>query len=75
MTNKQTIEALKKQAGGAIDAHAGDLRQISLDLHDHPEIGWSEKYAARRLSITWNRSVSTLERGHWRSRHRLSLHV
>ena len=63
MTNKQTIEALKKQAGAAIDAHAGDLRQISLDLHDHPEIGWSEKYAARRLSDYLESQRFTLERG------------
>jgi amidohydrolase len=57
------IETLKRQAGATIDAHAGALRQISLDLRNHPEVGWAEEYAAGRLSDYLEAQRFTLERG------------
>jgi len=63
MIDKQMIEALKTEAGAAIDAHAGDLRQISLDLRDHPEVGWTEAYAASRLSDYLESHGFAMERG------------
>ena len=56
-------EQLKAQAGEAIDAHANELREIGLYLREHPEVGWTETLAARRLSGYLEEHGFALERG------------
>ena len=56
-------EQLKAQAGKAIDAHANELREICLYLREHPEVGWTETLAARRLSDYLEEYGFALERG------------
>jgi len=56
-------EQLKAQAGKAIDAHANELREISLYLREHPEVGWTETLAARRLSDYLEEQEFAVERG------------
>ena len=34
----------------SLDALSKDLRQVSLDMHDHPEIAWKEVQTAKLLS-------------------------
>jgi len=56
-------EQLKAQAGKVIDAHANELREIGLYLREHPEVGWTETLAARRLSSYLEEHGFALERG------------
>lgn len=39
-----------KDALAAIDAADKDLRQLSLDIHDHPELGYQEHHAHKVLT-------------------------
>lgn len=63
MVDTDTLKDLKARAGAAIDARAGELREISRDLRDNPEVGWTERFAARRLSDCLENNGFTLERG------------
>lgn len=47
----------------AIDASRRELRDISLDIHAHPELNYQEHFAAQLLSDTLERHGFAVERG------------
>ena len=47
----------------AIDASRQELREISLDIHAHPELNYQEHHAAKLLSDTLERHGFSVERG------------
>ncbi len=55
--------ALKQRAAREIDARAAELREISLQIHSHPEMGYEEKYAAGLLSGALERAGFSVRRG------------
>jgi amidohydrolase len=63
-------EGLKKQAVGAVDTIASELKQISLFLHKNPELGSAEHHASRllvtaaeRRGFTVHKNISGYETG------------
>ncbi len=44
------VPEMKERVQREIDALAGELTAISLDLHAHPELGYQEHHAAQVLS-------------------------
>lgn len=59
----EILRALKTHAGEAIDEETEHLVGISIYLKEHPELGWSEVEAARRLSDYLELRGFALERG------------
>ncbi len=57
------VQAIKAQAGAAIDGQAGALRDIALYLLAHPELGWAEHLAAARLTEYLEGQGFEVERG------------
>lgn len=43
-------EQVKEKACSFIDANAARIREFSLDIYNHPELGFRETYASRKLA-------------------------
>lgn len=52
-----------ENTNNAIDASRQELREISLDIHAHPELNYQEHHAAKLLSDTLERHGFAVERG------------
>ncbi|KAK7487751.1 hypothetical protein BaRGS_00021018 [Batillaria attramentaria] len=45
-----TVEKLKKLACDTIDSHVAELKKLSQDIWENPELAYNEKYAHKRLT-------------------------
>lgn len=57
------LEAARTTAIAAIDAASNRLRQISLDIHSHPELNWDERHAHEALTAFLEHEGFQVERG------------
>ena len=44
------LQPLKQRAAARIDADAGELDRLALAIHDHPELGYAERFASTALA-------------------------
>ena len=63
MAGLSDIEQARATAVAAIDAANGELRDLSLDIHSHPELAYEEEHAHEVLTAFLEESGFEVERG------------
>jgi len=57
------VNALKKRAAARIDAASASLDDLALAIHDHPELGYEERFACGALADFLAREGLPVTRG------------